>query len=179
MCWKGKCKPLSWLLNDSPNGIMSWNESWPNERNIIRTIKMMNRVVENSTTTIPRRTFTKKGTTKIKEFEWTNKCQRAFKELKAYLTSPPLFSLSKLDEKHSFYLVVSPTVVSSALIRKKDCVQLPICYTSRTLKGAEERYPPMEKLAFTLITTACKLRPYFEVHTIIVQTNKPLNPSIS
>ena len=32
----------------------------------------------------------------------------------------------------------------------------------------------MEKLAFTLITTARKLKPYFQAHTIVVQTNKPL-----
>jgi len=45
-------------------------------------------------------------------------------------------------------------------------VQLPIYYTSRALWGAEGRYPPMEKLAFALITAAQKLRPYFQVHTI-------------
>ena len=179
MSWRGKCKLLPGQLNDSHNRIMSWNESWPSGRNIIRTIKMTNRVVANATTTIPRRTITKTGTIKIKEFEWTDKCQRAFKELKAYLTSPPLFSLSKPDEKLSFYLAVSLTVVSSALIRKEDRVQLPVCYTSRTLKGEEERNPPMEKLAFALITTAGKLRPYFEAHTIIVQMNKPLSLSIS
>ena len=32
----------------------------------------------------------------------------------------------------------------------------------------------MEKLAFALITVARKLRPYFQAHTIMVQTDKPL-----
>ena len=32
----------------------------------------------------------------------------------------------------------------------------------------------MEKLAFTLITAARKLGSYFQVHTIVVQTDKPL-----
>ena len=32
----------------------------------------------------------------------------------------------------------------------------------------------MEKLAFTLITTARKLRPYFQAHTIVVQIDKLL-----
>jgi hypothetical protein len=32
----------------------------------------------------------------------------------------------------------------------------------------------MEKLAFTLVTAARKLRPYFQAHTIIVLTNHPL-----
>ena len=55
-----------------------------------------------------------------KAFEWTNKCQGAFEELKAYLASPSLFNPSKPREELSLYLVVSPTTFSSALIREKD-----------------------------------------------------------
>ena len=47
-------------------------------------------------------------------------------------------------------------------------------YTSRALCGAEERYPPMEKLAFALVTTAHKLKPYFQAYTMVVLTDKPL-----
>ena len=32
----------------------------------------------------------------------------------------------------------------------------------------------MEKLAFALVTTAHKLKPYFQAHTVIVLTDKPL-----
>lgn len=32
----------------------------------------------------------------------------------------------------------------------------------------------MEKLAFTIIIATRKLKPYFEAHTVVVQTNKPL-----
>lgn len=76
--------------------------------------------------------------------------------------SPPLFSPSKPDEKVSLYLVVSPTAVNSALIREENHVQLLVYYTSQALRGAEERYTLMEKLAFTLITVARKLHPYFQ-----------------
>ncbi|XP_050241069.1 uncharacterized protein LOC126689965 [Quercus robur] len=37
----------------------------------------------------------------------------------------------------------------------------------------------MEKLAFTLITAARKLKPYFQAHTIVVLTDKPLRRAIS
>ena len=40
--------------------------------------------------------------------------------------------------------------------------------------GAEERYLPMDKLTFALVTVARKLKPYFQTHTVIVLTNKPL-----
>ena len=37
----------------------------------------------------------------------------------------------------------------------------------------------MEKLAFTLVTAACKLKPYFQAHTMIVLTDKPLRQAMS
>ena len=96
-----------------------------------------------------------------KSFEWTAKCQQAFKDLKAYLSFPPLLSPSKPGEELSLYLVVSPAVVSATLIREEDKVQRPVYYASRVLRGAEERYPPMEKLTFALVIVACKLKLYF------------------
>ena len=112
-------------------------------------------------------------------FEWTDECQKAFKDFKAYLVSPPLLSPSKPDEEPSLYLVVSPMAINSALIQEKDHVQLPVFYTSRALRGAKERYPPIKKLAFALITATRKLRPYFQAHTIVVQMNKPLRKTMN
>ena len=37
----------------------------------------------------------------------------------------------------------------------------------------------MEKLAFTLVIAARKLKPYFQAHTIIVLTDKPLRRAMS
>ena len=37
----------------------------------------------------------------------------------------------------------------------------------------------MEKLAFALVTAAQKLKPYFQAHTIVVLTDKPLRRAIS
>ena len=53
-----------------------------------------------------------------KAFTWKDECQKSFEELKMFLTSPPLLSPSKQGEPLSLYLVVSPTVVSSAFIRE-------------------------------------------------------------
>ena len=63
--------------------------------------------------------------------------------------------------RRAFLYAISLTVASLALIQEEDRMQLPMYYTSRALKGAKERYPPMEKLAFTLITAVPKLKPYF------------------
>ena len=44
--------------------------------------------------------------------EWMADCQQAFKDLKAYLSSPPLLSPSKTREELYLYLAVSSAAVS-------------------------------------------------------------------
>ena len=96
-----------------------------------------------------------------KAFEWMDECQKAFQDLKAYLATTPLLSPSVLGEELYLYLVVSLHAVSSALIREEGEIQKLVYYTSRVLRGAEGRYPLMEKLAFTLIMASRKLKHYF------------------
>ncbi|GKU97081.1 hypothetical protein SLEP1_g10263 [Rubroshorea leprosula] len=87
---------------------------------------------------------------KQKKFEWSQECQAAFDELKSYLSSPPL--LTKAEAKQ----------------------QKPIYYISSVLHGADLRYPIAEKAALAVVTSARKLRPYFQSHPIIVLTDQPL-----
>ena len=114
-----------------------------------------------------------------KSFEWTAECQKAFEDLKAYLSSLPLLSPSKLGEELFLYLAVSPTAISVALIKEEDRVQKLIYYTGQALQSSEEKYPQMEKLAFALMTVTHKLKPYFQAHTMVVLTDKPLWKVIS
>ncbi|XP_059436758.1 uncharacterized protein LOC132169816 [Corylus avellana] len=95
-----------------------------------------------------------------KTFEWANECEEAFEQLKEYLMSPPLLSQTIPG--------------SAALIREEEGIQKPIYFISRALRGVEERYPQMEKLAFALVIASRKLRPYFQAHTIRVLTEYPL-----
>ena len=54
-----------------------------------------------------------------KAFDWTDQCQKAFQDLKVYLTTAPLLSPSIPGEELYLYLAVSPHAVSSALIREE------------------------------------------------------------
>ena len=72
-----------------------------------------------------------------KAFEWTDECQKAFQDLKVYLTTAPLLSPSILGEDLYLYLAIFPHAVSSALVREEGKVQKPVYYTSRGLRGAE------------------------------------------
>ena len=114
-----------------------------------------------------------------KAFEWTEECQKAFQDLKIYLTTALLLSPSVLGKELYLYLAVTPHVVSSALIREEGRVQKPMYYTSRALRGAEGRYPLIEKLAFALITASRKLRHYFQAHVINVIIDHPLKKAMN
>ncbi|XP_030479564.2 uncharacterized protein LOC115696818 [Cannabis sativa] len=74
----------------------------------------------------------------------------------------------------SVYLTVSEYAISSVLIREDQGRQYPVYYVSKRLLDAETCYPQMEKLAFALVITSRKLRPYFQAHNIEVLTNYPL-----
>ncbi|XP_075633448.1 uncharacterized protein LOC142605908 [Castanea sativa] len=84
-----------------------------------------------------------------------------------------------LGKELFLYLAISLAAVSAALIREEDKVQRSVYFISRALRGAKERYPQIEKLAFALVTAARKLKPYFQAHTINVLTDKPLQRAMS
>jgi hypothetical protein len=109
-----------------------------------------------------------------KAFMWSEECEEAFGKMKEYLTNPPLLSRPTEREILYLYLAVSPSAVSSVLVREDSGIQKPVYFTSKTLHGAEERYPRIEKLAFALIISARRLMPYFQAHAIRVLTKYPM-----
>ena len=109
-----------------------------------------------------------------KAFQWDTKCEEAFSALKTYLSSPPILVSPIEGELLTLYLAVSDFSTSAVLVRDKDQVQHPVYYCSRALRGAEERYLRMEELILALVTTARKLHPYFQAHTIEVPKEYPM-----
>ena len=99
--------------------------------------------------------------------------------MKTYLVTAPLLSPSVMGEELFLYLAVTPHAVSSALIREEGKVQKLVYYTSRALRGAEGRYPLIEKLAFAFITASRKLRHYFQAHVINVMTDHTLKKAMN
>ena len=99
--------------------------------------------------------------------------------MKTYLVTAPLLSPSVMGEELFLYLAVTSHAVSSALIREEGKVQKLVYYTSRALRGAEGRYPLIEKLAFAFITASRKLWHYFQTHVINVMTDHPLKKAMN
>ena len=66
-----------------------------------------------------------------KYFEWTDECQKAFKDLKKYLSSPSLLSPSMPGEELYLYIAVSQAAVSAALVRDEGGSQRPVYFISK------------------------------------------------
>ena len=92
-----------------------------------------------------------------KVFHWDAQCEEAFLALKTYLSSPPVLVSPSEGELLTLYLAVSDLSTSAALVKERDRIQQSVYYCSRALRGAEERYPKMEKLILALVTTAKRL----------------------
>nr|XP_009803654.1 PREDICTED: uncharacterized protein LOC104248990 [Nicotiana sylvestris] len=58
-----------------------------------------------------------------KQIEWTPECQQALRDLKRYLSSPPLLSKPKEGETLLVYLTVSEIVVSVVLVREDEVLK--------------------------------------------------------
>ena len=109
-----------------------------------------------------------------KALQWDAHYKEAFTALKTYLSSPLVLVSPLAGELLTIYLAVSDFSTSAALVKERDKVQQPVYYCSRALRGAERRYPKMEKLILALVNTSRKLRPYFQAHTIEVPTEYPM-----
>src|SRR3954470_10006083 len=71
-------------------------------------------------------------------------------------------------------MAVMPEAGSSILLREETSIQLSIYYVSNIFKNREVRYSRIEKIGYTLLLAARRLRPHFQAHTIQVMTDIPL-----
>jgi ribonuclease HI len=76
------------------------------------------------------------------------------------------------------YVSASNSAVSAVLVQEKEegkLKQIPVYFASEALSGSKLFHSELEKIAYTVIMAARKLRHYFESHRIRVITNQPLN----
>ena len=100
--------------------------------------------------------------------------RRSIRSAKNLSELPPILVSPSKGELLTLYLVVSDFSTNAVLIKDKDQVQHLVYYCSRALRGAEESYPKIEKLILAMVTTARKLRPYFQAHTIEIPIEYPM-----
>ena len=99
---------------------------------------------------------------------WNADCDAAFKEIKQCLATPPVLTNPDPKEMLFVYLSVGDEAISAALVRDTEAGQMPIYFISKALQSSELWYQKIEKVAFALLTTARRLRQYFQGHRIVV-----------
>jgi ribonuclease HI len=92
------------------------------------------------------------------EFRWGAEQQRAFEEIKDYLSRPPVLMPPQQDRPFYIYLSVGDTSIASVVVQLYDGKERVVFYLSRRMLDAETRYSDMEKLCLCLFFTCTKLR---------------------
>jgi len=113
------------------------------------------------------------------KFEWNSACEEAFTKVKEFLSSPHILHRPSSRAALSLYLSVSDNAMSYVLTEDSEERERPIYFVSKVFKGAKLRYQKIKRLAVAIITTARKLRPYFQSNKIIVKTNYPVKQVLS
>ena len=105
-------------------------------------------------------------------FEWGPPQEQAFQTLKAALCSSPI--LTRPDFSRPFELKTDwcPHAVAAILSqRDEENRERVVAYSSRLLKGAETRYPPVEGEILALVYGVTTFRPYLWHHPFQVYTD--------
>jgi len=85
-------------------------------------------------------------------FVWDEPCQKAFEDIKEYLTKSPVLVAPVLEKSFFLYVQVMDHSFGALLAQKDDggCEKV-IYYLSRILIRDESRYNPIEKECLALV----------------------------
>ncbi|CAJ2657252.1 unnamed protein product [Trifolium pratense] len=102
-------------------------------------------------------------------FEWGTEQQKAFDDIKAYLSKPPTLMPPIRNKAMKLYIAASDSTIGSMLAQEdENGVEKAIYYLSRILNDAETRYSPIEKLCLCLYFSCTKLKQYIKpVHVYV------------
>jgi ribonuclease HI len=114
------------------------------------------------------------------EFRWGVEQQRAFEEIKEYLSKPPVLVPPQQDRPFYVYLSVGDTSITSVVIQVHDDKERVVFYLSKRMLDAETRYPDIEKLCLCLFFTCTKLRHILlSAETIVICKSKVIKHMLS
>ncbi|CAL2260683.1 unnamed protein product [Prunus armeniaca] len=110
-----------------------------------------------------------KKQSKEQTFKWEEQHQRAFEEIKDYLSNPPVLSPPKRGRPLKLYVFASEVSIGSLLVQdNKEGKEQAVYYLSRTLTEVERKYSAIKRLFLALYFTAVKLRHYMLPYTIYI-----------
>ncbi|GJU76055.1 reverse transcriptase domain-containing protein [Tanacetum coccineum] len=116
---------------------------------------------------------------KKSDFQWTSEAEEAFKQMKKLIAELPTLTAPREHEELIIYLAAAKEAISTVLMTDREGIQIPVYFVSRTLRGPEVNYTPMEKLVLALLSASKQLKRYFQAHTVVVITNQPIKQLLS
>ena len=108
-------------------------------------------------------------------FCWTEKCQKAFQELKEKLITPPI--LIHFNDKLPIFLYTDASgfAIGAVLAHKIDNIEHVVAYISHSLNKHEQNYPITEKECLAIVYSVEKFKPYlYGRHFTVVTDHHPL-----
>jgi ribonuclease HI len=113
-----------------------------------------------------------------KVFQWGPAQQRAFEELKQYLTDLTTLTPPSPGAPLLLYVAASHSAVSAALVHEKQDGQVkkqaPVYFVSEVLSLSKNNYTELEKVLYAVLMASRKLWHYFQAYHIIVPSSQPL-----
>ena len=106
------------------------------------------------------------------EFQWTDKCQRAFERLKSELASKPIVQPFSLKKEVTITTDASEKAISGALSQEGH----PVIYVSQTLSQAEQRYSNIERETLAIVFVVKRLKQFLLGRKFNLETDhRPLD----
>jgi hypothetical protein len=102
------------------------------------------------------------------EFTWGADQQRAFDDIKKYLSSPQMMKAPMTGIPFRLYIVAKDAVIGAVLMQVMEGKEHIITYVSWLLIDVETRYSFIEKLCLSLFYACSKLRHYLLASTCVV-----------
>ncbi|GJY68575.1 reverse transcriptase domain-containing protein [Tanacetum coccineum] len=121
----------------------------------------------------------KKSVQKKSDFQWTQEAEAAFKQMKKLIAELPMLTAPKEKEELIVYLAAAKEAIIAVLMTDREGKQVPVYFVSRTLRGPEINYTPMQKLVLALLSASKQLKRYFQAHTIVIITDQPIKQLLS
>ncbi|GJY64397.1 reverse transcriptase domain-containing protein [Tanacetum coccineum] len=105
--------------------------------------------------------------------------RRGLKQMKKLIAELPTLIAPREHEELIIYLAAAKEAISAVLMTDREGGQIPVYFVSRTLRGPEVNYTPMEKLVLALLSASKRLKRYFQAQTVVVITNQPIKQLLS